>query len=111
MTTPDPKRRRKTKAEREAEAAAVADRPIDPLIWIILGALILFMAFWTWVDPVTFAEAGSASNQNVLQLVPLLMIRLFGMPVGAIILTVIGLIPFGFGVIGWLRNRLSDKTK
>jgi len=44
---PTPKRKRKTRAEREAErqaeAAANAAKPIDPLIWIVLGVALLFV--------------------------------------------------------------------
>lgn len=104
-----PKRKRKTKAEREAErqaqAAADAAKPIDPLIWIIVGAGILFFAFWTWADPVTFANAGQ--NPSIFQLIPVLMIRIFGQTPAVIILTVLGIIPLAFGVIGWLRKRFG----
>jgi hypothetical protein len=110
--TPKPKRKRKTRAEREAErqaaAAAEAAKPIDPVVWIILGVPILFIALLTWLDPVTLATAGY--NPSIFQLIPLFLIRIFGQPLASILLTVLGGIPLVFGIIGWLRKRVSRKT-
>ncbi len=104
---PPPKPKRQTKAEREAADAArraeLAAQPIDPLIWIILGALILFVALWTWLDPTSFANA--TNNPSIFQLIPVLMIRIFGQTPASIILTVLGALPLVFGIIGWLRKR------
>ncbi|MEO8395535.1 MAG: hypothetical protein ABI700_21250 [Chloroflexota bacterium] len=109
--TPKPKRPRKTAAEREAERqaqmAAEAAKPIDPIIWIILGALILFVALWTFLDPVTFANAGQPSSQSIFQLVPLFMVKIFGRTLAIVILTVLGGIPLVWGIVGWLRKRLG----
>ncbi len=103
---PEPKpKRRRTQAAREEAQAAQADKPIDPRVWIILGGLILFVALWTWLDVRTFAEAGQPSDQSIFQLVPLLLIQIFGEMPAVIILVVLGGIPFVYGVIGWLRSR------
>lgn len=110
---PKPRRRRSTRAAREqaraAQAAADSAKPIDPVVWIILGGLILFVAFWTWADPVTFAEAGQPSSQSVFQLVPLFMIRIFGRTPAVIILLVLGGIPLAWGMYGWLRRRFAKR--
>jgi hypothetical protein len=110
MTTdpePKPKRKRRSKVEREAEEAArraeLASQPIDPVIWIILGALILFVALFTWLDPVTLANAGN--NPSIFQYIPVLMIRIFGQTLASIILTLLGAVPLVYGIIGWLRKR------
>lgn len=109
---PKPTRKRKTKAQREAErqaeAAANAAKPIDPLIWIIVGAGILFFALWTWLDPITFANAGQ--NPSIFQLIPVVMIRIFGQTLAIIILTVLGIIPLVWGIVGWLRKRFGKAT-
>ncbi len=107
---PKPKRKRKTKAERQAQAAAqatAAAKPIDPMVWIILGGLILFLALWTWLDPVGLADAGQRADQSIVQYVPLLLIRLIGRTPAVVILTVLGGIPFIWGIIGWLRKRFG----
>jgi hypothetical protein len=114
MTTPDPtpkpKRKRKTRAEREAERqaefAAQMAKPIDPVIWIILGGLILFIAAFTYLDPVTLAEAGQPSDWSPLQLVPLFLIGIFGKPAIVCGMTAVGGLSLAAGVYGWLRNRL-----
>lgn len=106
---PKPKRKRQTKAEREAADAArraeLAAQPIDPLIWILLGAALLFVALMTWLDPVTLANAGN--NPSIFQFIPVLMIRIFGHTPASIILTVLGAVPLVFGIIGWLRKRVK----
>jgi hypothetical protein len=115
MSTPDPttkpKRKRKTRAEREAEQqaefAAQMAKPIDPIIWIILGGLILFFAGFTYLDPVTLAEAGQPKDWSPLQLVPLFLISLFGKTATVCGMTALGGISLAAGVYGWLRKRLT----
>ncbi len=108
---PKPKAKRKTAAEREAERqaqmAAEAAKPIDPIIWIVLGALILFVAAWTFLDPISFAEAGQPADQSIFQLVPLFMVRIFGRTLAIVILTVLGGLPLVWGIVGWLRKRFG----
>ena len=111
---PKPKRPRKSKAEREAARAEciaaeerAAAKPIDPRIWMTLGALLLFIALWTWLDSVSFAEAGQAKDQSIFQLVPLFLIRTLGKESAVLILTIVGGIPFLSGLIGWLRKRFA----
>ncbi len=102
--TPKSRRRRQTKAERDAERAAEAAKPIDPVVWMILGALILFVALWTWLDPVSFAEAGQPADQSIFQLVPLFLIRIFGKAPAVILLTILGGIPLVWGIVGWMKK-------
>ena len=113
--TPKPKRKRRTQAEieaeRQAQAASEAAKPIDPMIWIILGALILFVAAWTFLDPVSFAEAGQPADQSIFQLIPLFMVRIFGRTPAILILTVLGGIPLVWGIVGWLRKRFGKAER
>jgi len=126
MTTPDPettpqpkpKRPRKTKAEREAARAAkiaaeeaANAKPIDPRVWLLLGALLLFIAAWTWLDPVSFAEAGQAKDWSIFQLIPVYLIRTLGKEPAVLILSIVGAIPFLSGLIGLLRQRFSTSAK
>jgi hypothetical protein len=104
---PPPKRKRRTKAEREAADAAhraeLAAQPIDPLVWILLGVALLFVAVMTWLDPVTLANAGN--NPSILQFIPVLLIRILGHTPASILLTVLGAIPLVWGIVGWVRKR------
>lgn len=112
---PKRKRKRKTnakRAERQAERIAQADanldKPIDPLVWILLGGVLLFIALFTWLDPVTLAEANQQGREwSWFQLVPLFLVRTFGHTPAVIIMTVLGLLPLGWGIIGWLRKRFG----
>lgn len=107
---PPPKRKRRTKAERKAAEAAhraeLAAQPIDPLVWILLGVALLFVAVMTWLDPVTLANSGN--NPSILQFIPALMIRIFGHTLASIILTVLGAIPLVWGIAGWVRKRMGS---
>lgn len=115
MTTsdpsPQPKRKRRTKAEieaeRQAQMRADAAKPVDPLVWILLGAAILFIAFFAWVDPVTLAESGN--NPSIFQYIPALLARMIGETPAALALTVLGAVPLVWGIIGWLRKRLGGE--
>jgi hypothetical protein len=108
---PKPRRRRTTRAAREearaTQAAADAAKPIDPAIWVLLGGLILFVAFWIWVDPETFVNAGH--QPSVFQIIPAFMVGIFGRTPAALILTVLGGIPLAWGVYGWLRRRFGKQ--
>ena len=106
-----PKRSRPTKAEREAERAAkerarelAKYKPIDPRIWIALGAIVLLIALWVWLDPVTFEQAQQGHNGGIFFAIPSGLIAFFTKTPVVIILTIIGVIPFLSGVIGWIRN-------
>ncbi len=106
---PTPKRKRKTKAQRDAEREAQASsaKPTDPMVWIILGGLILFLALWTALDPQGLADAAQPADQSIVQYVPLLLIHLFGRTPAIVLLTVLGGVPLAWGMIGWLRKRLG----
>lgn len=113
MMTPDPeptpKRKRRTKAEIEAarqeQMRAEAAKPIDPLVWVLLGAAILFIAFFAWFDPVTLETSGN--NPSIFQLIPGILARLIGATPAAIVLTVLGAIPLVWGIVGWVRKRFG----
>jgi hypothetical protein len=106
---PTPKRKRRTRGEIEAErleqARAEAAKPIDPLVWILLGAALLFVAFFAWVDPVTLETSGN--NPSIFQLIPSILARMIGATPAAIVLTVLGVIPLGWGIVGWVRKRFG----
>jgi drug/metabolite transporter (DMT)-like permease len=111
MTTPEPKspRKRKTKAERDAELAAQmaeeAAKPIDPLIWLILGGLLLVIGGFIYLDPMSFAEAGQASDNSFLRILFVMLVGVFGKNPTAIILSVLGLLSLLWGIRGWLREK------
>lgn len=113
-----PKRSGKTRAEREAEQAAkkrakeLANfKPIDPKVWMLVGLILLLIALWVWLDPMTFAEAQQGHNGGVIFAFPSALIAVFTKPPVVIVLAVVGVLPFLSGVIGWLRTvRRSSAT-
>lgn len=105
-----PRRKRKTKAEKEAERAAeIAElnKPIDPIIWILLGAPLLLVAACVYFDPIGFSNALQPSDQNWIFVILTFAVGIFGKNPTTLILTVIGLLSLGWGTIGWLRKRFG----
>ena len=122
MTTSDPqppvepKRRRKTQAEKEAErmarAKAEAEKPLDPKIWFVFGAILLLIAGFIYVDPVTFAEAGTSGNSGMwIRDVLVILVGILGKTPTVIVLAVIGVFSLGMGVWGWLDARKPKPDK
>ncbi|MEO8612632.1 MAG: hypothetical protein ABI690_32360 [Chloroflexota bacterium] len=105
-----PKSRRKTPAEKEAERIArmkaEAEKPLDPKIWFALGAILLIVAGFIYIDPVTFAEAGNSGNDGMwVRDVLVLIVGILGHVPTVLVLAVIGLLSIGMGVWGWMDAR------
>lgn len=131
MTTPDPdfqspepvseapskpKRKRKTKAEKEAarlaRAKAEAEKPLDPKIWFSLGAILLVIAGFIYVDPVTFAEAGRSTSEGMwIRDLLVIFVGILGKTPTVIILAIIGVLSLGMGVWGWVDARKPKPDK
>jgi drug/metabolite transporter (DMT)-like permease len=109
MTNPEPRPKRKTKAERDAELAAQmaaeAAKPIDPVIWLLLGGLLLLIGGFIYLDPMSFAEAGQASDNSFLRAFFVLLVGVFGKNPTAIGLGILGLLALVWGIRGWLRQK------
>jgi hypothetical protein len=106
------KRRRKTNAEQEAARLAEADKPIDPKVWYVFGGILLAIAGFIYVDPVTFAEAGTSGNSGMwIRDVLVIFVGILGKTPTVLILAVIGLLSLGMGVWGWLDARKSKPDK
>jgi hypothetical protein len=110
------KRKRKTKAEKEAErlakARAEAEKPLDPKLWFTLGAILLIIAGFIYVDPVTFAEAGRSTSEGMwIRDVLVIFVGILGKTPTVIILAIIGLLSLGMGVWGWVDARKPKPEK
>lgn len=107
-----PARKRKTQAEKDAEWLAEINKPIDPRIWLFLGGLLLFVALFIFVDPVTFAEAGQPGGEGMwIRDVLVIFVGILGKTPTVIILGILSLLSLGWGVRGWLRNRSNGDSK
>jgi hypothetical protein len=103
---PKPVRKRKTQAEKDAERLAEINKPIDPKIWLFLGALLLFVAVFIFLDPLTFAEAGQPGGEGMwIRDVLVILVGILGQIPTVIILGAVSLLSLGWGVRGWLRQR------
>lgn len=104
--TSKPARKRKTQAEKDAERLAEINKPIDPKIWLFLGGLLLFVALFIFVDPITFAEAGQPGGEGMwIRDVLVIIVGILGKTPTVIVLGAVSLLSLGWGVRGWLRQR------
>jgi drug/metabolite transporter (DMT)-like permease len=103
MSTPEPKSPRKRKTE--------AAKPIGPLIWLILGGLLLVIGGFIYLDPMSFAEAGQASDNSFLRIFFVILVSVLGKNPTAIVLSVLGLLSLGWGIRGWLRNKSGANSE
>jgi hypothetical protein len=111
-----PKRRRKTKGEKEAarlaRAKAEAEKPLDPKLWFSLGGILLIIAGFIYVDPVTFAEAGRSTSEGMwIRDVLVIFVGILGKTPTVIILTIIAVLSLGMGVWGWVDARKPKVEK
>ena len=101
-----PKRRRKTNAEKEAARLADAEKPIDPKVWYVFGGILLGIAGFIYVDPVTFAEAGTSGNSGMwIRDVLVILVGILGKTPTVLVLAAVGLLSIAMGVWGWLDAR------
>ena len=101
-----PKRRRKTQAEKEAERRAEAEKPIDPKVWYTFGGILLVIAGFIYIDPVTFAEAGTSGNSGMwIRDVLVIFVGILGKTPTVLVLAAVGLLSIAMGVWGWLDAR------
>jgi len=106
LSAAKPRRKRKTKAEQEAERLAEINKPIDPLVWHLLGGLLLVVALCIFFDPIGFATAGQPGGEGMwIRDVLVIIVGVLGKNPTAIILTALALLSLGWGVRGWLRKR------
>ena len=107
-----PARKRKTQAEKEAERMAEINKPIDPLVWHLLGGLLLVVALCIFFDPIGFATAGQPGGEGMwIRDVLVIIVGILGKTPTVIILGALSLISFGLGIRGWLTQRSGADSK
>ncbi len=110
-----PKRPRKTKAEREtdrqAKLKAEADKPIDPIVWILFGGVLLVVTLFMFLDPYGSTNTQTRGAEGV-QIVLAVIYGVLGKNLATILLGGVGGGSLIWGIIGWLKNRFGqiDKT-
>ena len=106
-----PKRPRKTKAEREAERQAKlkaeVDKPIDPVIWIFLGVVLLVVTVAMFLDPYGATNTQTRGAEGV-QIVLAVIYGILGKNLATILLGGLGGLSLIVGIVGWLRKRFGQ---
>ena len=104
------KRPRKTKAEREAERQAKlkaeADKPIDPIVWILFGGILLVVTLFMFLDPYGSTNTQTRGAEGV-QIVLAVIYGILGKNLATILLGGIGGISLIWGIIGWFKKRFG----
>lgn len=106
-----PKRPRKTKAEREAarqaKLQAEADKPIDPVVWILFGGILLIVTFFMFIDPYGTTTTDTRGAEGV-QFVLAIIYGILGKNLATALLGGIGAISLIFGIVGWIKKRFGQ---
>lgn len=109
--TAKPKRQRRTKAEmeeiRQAELKAEADKPIDPVVWIVLGAALLIVTLFMFLDPTSTTGTQTRGSEGV-QIVLVIIYGILGKNLATLILGGLGGLSLIVGIIGWIRKRFGQ---
>ena len=105
-----PKRPRKSKAEREAERQAKlkaeADKPIEPMVWILFGGILLLVTLFMFLDPYGSTNTQTRGAEGV-QIVLAIIYGILGKNLATLLLGSIGSISLIVGIIGWLKKRFG----
>ncbi|MEP6987010.1 MAG: hypothetical protein ABI970_15500 [Chloroflexota bacterium] len=106
-----PKHPRKTKAEREAERQAKlkaeADKPLDPMIWILFGGILLIVTVVMFIDPFGATDTQTRGAEGV-QFVLAIIYSVLGKNVATLLLGALGSISLIVGIVGWFKKRLGQ---
>jgi hypothetical protein len=106
-----PKRPRKSKTEREAERQAKlkaeADKPIDPIVWIVLGGVLLLVTLFMFLDPYGSTNTQTRGAEGV-QMVLAIIYGILGKNLATVLLGGVGAISLIAGIIGWLKKRFGQ---
>ena len=109
--TDSPKPPRKTKTEREAERQAKLkaeiDKPIDPIIWILLGGVLLLITLFMFLDPYGSTNTQTRGAEGV-QVVLAIIYGILGKNLATLLLGGIGSISLIVGIIGWFKKRFGQ---
>ena len=105
-----PKRPRNSKAERDAERQAKlkaeADKPIDPLVWVLFGGILLAVTMFMFLDPYGSTNTQTRGAEGV-QIVLAVIYGVLGKNLATLLLGGIGTISLVWGIIGWLKKRFG----
>ena len=103
-----PKRSRKTKAERETEhqakLKAEADKPINPVVWILLGGILMVITLVMFLDPYGSTNTQTRGAEGV-QFVLAIIYGILGKNLATLLLGGISSISLIVGIVGWLKKR------
>jgi len=107
------KRPRKTKTEREAERLAKmkaeADKPIDSMVWILLGGILLIVTLVMFLDPYGSTNTQTRGAEGV-QIVLAIIYGILGKILTTLLLGGLGAISLIVGIIGWLKKRFGQSA-
>ena len=108
-----PKRSRKTKAEREAERQAQLKaemaKPIDPVVWIFLGVVLLIVTLAMFLDPYGATNTQTRGAEGV-QIVLAVIYSVLGKNLATLLLGGLGGLSLIVGVVGWLRKQFGQDS-
>ncbi len=110
---PQAKLPRKSKAEREAarqaKLKAELDKPIEPVIWIFLGVILLVVTLAMFLDPYGSTSTQTRGAEGV-QIVLAVIYGILGKNLATVVLGGLGGLSLVVGVIGWFKKRFGQTS-
>ena len=85
---------------------AEADKPIDPVVWILLGGILLVVTLFMFLDPYGSTNTQTRGAEGV-QIVLAIIYGILGKNLATALLGGIGAISLIVGIMGWLKKRFS----
>jgi hypothetical protein len=104
---PSKKRSRKPARISKGDDAAAVDRPIDAIVWILLGVLLIGVAGFFYLDAPSAAGADTRSGGTGVQIIFDLVYSVLGRNLAFALFAGLGALSLIGGIIGWLKKRAS----
>jgi hypothetical protein len=106
-TPPLKKPKRKPKRQSQSQDAAAVDKPIDPIVWILLGVLLIGVAAFFYLDVSSAAGADTRSGGSGVQIVFDVVYAVLGRNLAFAVFGGIGALSLVWGAVGWVKKRAA----
>lgn len=112
MSQPDPKPKpaRKPKKKPAQPETPLIDKPIDPIVWILLGGLLIVLGGFFYLDTASAGAVDTRNGGSFIQLVFVVIYDALGRNLAFGLFGGLGLLILIFGIRGKLKQRANPDT-
>lgn len=102
---PDANAPKKPRRRKQPDPAADADKPIDPVVWIFLGVLLIVVAAFFYLDSASASGADTRNGGQAIQIIFDLVYSVLGRNLAFALFGGVGGLSLIWGIIGWFKKR------